>query len=236
MKLPEVGGGEAAVGRKHRHEATGGVDVGALFEIEERLKSTGDAGVAERHAIGEAEGAHHEVVDGPRAESAQREERAFGAGGGESAERREVEGAVGDEAGERDDVIGFLAGELQGEKIAWIEGGDGGGGGRGDETMREACAGEFEKAALEEAGEGKINLLADDRPQQAVVNRGCAADTEVGAPGDQAGEAELAGEAGECGGVVVESEKRDNDGMSLDGGGRGMSAGGGSDFGEDFFG
>jgi len=215
-----VGGGEAAVGGEHRHEATGGVDVGALFEGEKRLEATGDSGVAEWDAIGEAERTHHDVVDGPGAESAEAKECALGAGGGHGAERFEVERAVGDETGEGDDVVGFLAGELEREEIARFEGGDGGGCGRDEEAVGEAGAGEFEEAAFEEAGEREIDLLTDDGPEESIVERGRAGDAELDAAGDEAGEAEFARETGEGGGVVVETEQGDDDAVRFDGGRR----------------
>lgn len=209
--------------REHRHEAARGVDVGTLFEVEKRLESAGDAGVAQRHAIGEAECAHHDVIDGPRTETAQGEQRALGAGGGHGAQRFEVEVARGDEARQRDDVVGFLAGELEGKKIARIEGGDGSGRGRSDEAVGEAGAGEFEEPAFEEAGEREIDLLADDGPEESVVERRCAGHAELGAIGDETGETELAREAGEGGGVVFEAEQCDGDGVGFDGGeGRGV--------------
>lgn len=221
---------------EHRHEAARGVDVGTLFEREEGLEAAGDAGVAERDAIGEAQGAHHDVVDGPRTESAEGEERALGAGGGHEAKRFEVERAVGDEAREGDDVVGFLTGELEREKIAGFEGGDGGGRGWEDEAVGEAGAGEFEEAAFEEAGEREIDLLADDGPEESVVERRRAGDAEFGAAGDEAGEAEFAGEAGEGGGVVVEAEEGDDDGVGFDGGGCGLLRKRGRKVGADFVG
>lgn len=227
VELPEVGGGEAAVRREHGHEAAGGVDVRALLEREKRLESAGDTGVAERNAIGKAECAHHDVVDGPRAESAKGEKCALGAGGGHRAQRLEVEAAVGDQARERDDVVGFLAGELKAEEIVKLERGDGGWRGWCDEAVGERSAGEFEQAAFKEAREGEVDLLADDGPEKTVVERWRAGDAKIGASGNEAGEAELTRETGEAGGVVVETQQSNDEGVRFDGGRRRSAGDGG---------
>ena len=215
-----MSGGEAAVRGKHRHEAAGGGDVGALLELQEGEQAAGDAGIAERHAVGKAEGAHEEVVDRPGTEAADGKERALGAGCGGGAQRLEVEFSLGDEARGGDDVVGLLAGELEREQGGRVERGDGGGCGRGVETVGEFFAGELDQAALQEAGEGKVDLLADDGPEQAVLDGGRLGNAEFLAACDQAGEPKLAGEASEGGGVLFETQEAYDQGVGFDGGAR----------------
>ena len=215
IELPKMSGGEAAVGRKDGHESAGGVDVGPLFEFEERLQPARHAGVAERHAIRKAECAHHQVIHRPRAEPAHGEERALGARGGHHRQRREIELPRGDESRGGDNVVRFLPGELQRKQVRRFERCDAGRRGRSIKAVGQRRAGALDEATFKEAREGEIDLLSDDRPQQSVKDGGCLADAQFGAVGHEPGEAEFLGESREGGRVLIEAEQADNNRMGF---------------------
>jgi hypothetical protein len=61
-------------------------------------------------------------------------------------------------------------------------------------------------------------LLADDRPEQTIEDRGYLADPQFRPAPHQAGEAEFAGQPGKGGRFLVETKQTDDDGVTLDGG------------------
>lgn len=74
------------------------------------------------------------------------------------------------------------------------------------QSIGKGAAGEGDEAVLELKREGQVDLLTDNRPEEAVENRGCLHETQFRSADEEAVEPELAGEAGEGGGVLVESE------------------------------
>ena len=60
-----------------------------------------------------------------------------------------------------------------------------------------------------------IDLLADDGPQEAIVDGRRLDDAELFAVFDEAGETEFSGEAGEGGGVLIETEDAGDDTVNL---------------------
>src|SRR4051812_17061161 len=67
-------GGEAAIGAEGGEEGLLLLRAGAMVEGEEAGEGGGEAGVADRRAVGEAERAKHDVVRRPRPDAAQSEE------------------------------------------------------------------------------------------------------------------------------------------------------------------
>src|ERR1017187_4545041 len=112
-KLPEVGGCKASKGREYGHEPSRGIHIRALLETQQGLQTACDARVPERDAIGKAQGAHHEIVDGPRPQPVDLEEGALGPGGRREPETLQVEIVLGHKAGNPDEKTGFLSGELE---------------------------------------------------------------------------------------------------------------------------
>src|SRR5690606_19078636 len=81
------------------------------------------------------------------------------------------------------------------------------------QSFGEGPAGEGGEAPLELKGEGQVDLLPDDRPEEPVEHRGRLREAPFGAFGDETGEPEFAGKPRETGGVLVESEEANDDGM-----------------------
>ena len=68
--------------------------------------------------------------------------------------------------------------------------------------------------------ESEIDLLADDRPQQAIENRRSAADPKLGPPCDEPRQSELVGESCKRRCVLVESQPAHHNIVSLNPGRR----------------
>jgi hypothetical protein len=132
------------------------------------------------------------------------EQRALGARGGHRAQLREIQLAAGDEPGGRHQVICFLARKLERQQVGGFEPRDGFGRGRNVQSVCQRLARALDQPAFQQAGEGEIDLLADDGPQQAVEHGRRLADAQAGPTGDEAGETELAYGPHEGGGILFQ--------------------------------
>ena len=169
---PEVEGGPAPVGGKNLHQLARRVGVRPRGEGEEPHQPVHQAGVADRHAVLEAEAPHHHVVGGPGAEPAHGEQRGLHRFGRAGSQAVEIELAGDDPPGDADQVL-RLASARTGppparRPPAWPPPRPG----RRIEPAPRGNAGELHEPVAQGEGEGQLDLLADNHPRQAVERVG----------------------------------------------------------------
>ena len=203
------------MGGKDAHQAPRGVDVGPHLEFEEALEAARDARVAKGDAVREPKGPHHHVIDRPgdrgRARRGSIRSARVADMWGRAARSRLRN--VRDETRGADKVLGLLPGVLPGAHVGGVEARNGLGFRERVEAAFQHRPGVLDQAALQQAREGQVDLLADDGPQDSVEDARGANEAQPGAAGDEAPDAKLSGQPGEGGGILLDPEHGDCDGV-----------------------
>lgn len=135
-----------------------------------------ETAVASGHDIAVSVGAHEGVLRRPEADAGQCRERGDHFLCREQADCGQVNAALADRAGELDRVAGLLAAELDREQVALVlQRGEAlrcGKGGQREAIRLDHAAEPLDQRPLELGGEGDVDLLAEDRPDQRLEGVG----------------------------------------------------------------